>query len=284
MTERTARADAAGVEIHYRESGDGAPVVLLHGWPQTGACWRRVAPALAARRRVIVPDLPGFGRSARPGSFDAASLAGTIVAFMDAVGAGRAAVVGHDWGGSLTFRLATHHADALESFVVVNAPFRRLDLRRGWHFLFLNVPVVPELVWALAGDRWIDFTHRRASADPGALDDAVLRPYREAFRSWERRRSSLGYYRTVTRRTLVRALRRRLPRPAISAAAPRPKPIETPAMIVWGMKDPALPPHLLDGIARDIPHARIERLKGCGHFVPDECPEALSSLLLDFLG
>lgn len=283
MTRRTARA--AGVEISYREAGTGSPVMLVHGWPQTGECWRGVVPALAERHRVIVPDLPGFGRSAPPPAYDAAALARIVVAFLQAVGAPRASVVGHDWGGSLTFRLATHHAEALDRFVVVNAPFRKLDLWRGWHFLFLNLPLVPELAWTLAGDRWIDVVHRRASADAGVFDDAALRPYREAFRSWERRRSSLGYYRTVTRATLVRMLRRRLPLPLSGdgSKASRPRKVETPAMIVWGMRDPALPPHLLEGIARDIPHARIERLEGCGHFVPDECPEALAALLLDFL-
>lgn len=275
-------ATVEGLGIFYRELGEGPPVVLLHGWPQTGECWREVASALARRHRVLVPDLPGYGRSDAPSAFDAATLARSIVAFADAVGAPRFAVAGHDWGGSITFRLATHHADAIDRFAVINAPFRKLDLRRGWHFLLFNVPVLPEVVWALAGDRWIDTVHRRASAHPERFDDEVLAPYREAFRSPERRRSSLAYYRTVTRQTLARMVRARLPG---GANAPRPEPrrIESPAMIVWGMRDPALPVQILQGISHDIPHARIERLEDCGHFVPDECPAALAALLMDFL-
>src|ERR1700746_543839 len=111
-TERT--VDAAGTSIFVRESGDGDPVVLLHGFPETGRCWKHVAESLSATHRVLVPDLPGYGRSARPASYESAALADTMAAFMEAAGAPRAAVVGHDWGGGVAFRLALGHPDRVE--------------------------------------------------------------------------------------------------------------------------------------------------------------------------
>src|SRR5205807_4886577 len=70
LTVRERTVDAAGTAIFVRESGEGPPVVLLHGFPETGRCWQPVARALSEDHRVLVPDLPGYGRSARPTSYD----------------------------------------------------------------------------------------------------------------------------------------------------------------------------------------------------------------------
>jgi pimeloyl-ACP methyl ester carboxylesterase len=275
--------DADGTTLYHREVGSGPPILLLHGFPQTGHCWRLVAPKLATEHRVLVPDLPGYGRSARPPAFDVATLARTLVAFLDAVGEPTATVVGHDWGGAVAFRLASAHAERVERLVVVNSPYRRLDLRRGWHMLAFNVPVLPELAFTLAGDRIIDWMLRAASVDASAFDRAGTEPYRLAYRGLERQRSALAYYRTISRQAVLRALpnplRRRSPEPGTRARG-----IDVPTMIVWGMKDPVMPPALLDGIAHDIPQARIERVEDAGHFVPEERPDRLADLILGFSG
>lgn len=275
MNARERTAEAGGLEFFYREWGDGPPVLLLHGFPETSRCWRHVGPALARARRVIAPDLPGFGRSGFPRAYDAGSLAGTIGAFMDAVGAPRAAVVGHDWGGSLTFRLALDHPARAERIAVVNAPFRVLDLRRGWHIALFNLPVLPEIAFTLAGDRLVEGMLRGAAARKDAYDPETLEEYRGALRGLARQRAAFAYYRTISRSALRRALRpgRRPPR----------RRIEVPALIVWGLRDPVLPFSLLDGIERDIPRVRIEQIPEAGHFVPEESPERLTSLLEGFL-
>lgn len=268
---------AAGTRLFLREAGDGPPVVLLHGFPQTGACWRAVAPALVAGgHRVLIPDLPGYGRSEVPLGYDAATLSQTLAALLRHIGAVPASVVGHDWGGMLAYRLASHHAELLERVAVINSPYRRLDLRRGWHMVALNLPVLPEAAFLLAGDRLIEWMLKAASAQRDVFTPETTAPYREALRGLARQRAAFAYYRTVTRRRLAGALS-----PRTGDGAPRR--IEIPAMVVWGMKDPALPASLLDGIARDIPHARIERIPDAGHFVPEERPEQLAALLLDFL-
>lgn len=274
---------AAGTRLFVREYGvDGPPVVLLHGFPQTGACWHRVATALADRHRVLVPDIPGYGRSERPLGYDARTLTDTVAAFMVAADAPRAAVVGHDWGGMIAYRLALAHPERVERLCVVNSPFRKIDFKRSWHMLFFNLPLVPELAFALAGDRIVDTAHRLGSANPDAFEEENLAEYRAAYRTLERRRSAFAYYRTVTRdmvlaRAFASAGRSRGP------GGPRARRIQAPTLIVWGMRDPALPPHLIETIVRDIPQARVERIEDAGHFVPDERPERLAALLGDFL-
>jgi epoxide hydrolase 4 len=268
--------DAGGVSFFVRESGTGDPVVLLHGFPQTGECWRRVAEALSATHRVLVPDLPGFGRSTAPPSYDAAAVAAVLGEFLDAAGAKRATIVGHDWGGSLAFALALALPERVAKLVVTNAPFRQLDLRRGFHFLAFNVPVIPELAFRLAGDRLIPFMLRAGSARKDVFTDETTQPYRDAFRDPRAVGSALAYYRTVTRRVIVQRLRPR------RASGP-PRRIEAPTLIVWGMRDPALPPALLEGILRDVPQARAVRLTDVGHYVPEEAPDELAREIASFL-
>ncbi|MDP9497914.1 MAG: alpha/beta fold hydrolase, partial [Actinomycetota bacterium] len=81
--------------------GDGVPVLLLHGVPETSSCWADVAPALARDRRVLAPDLPGLGGSTFTGPYDVTALVAQLAALLDGEGVARLDVVGHDWGGVL---------------------------------------------------------------------------------------------------------------------------------------------------------------------------------------
>jgi 4,5:9,10-diseco-3-hydroxy-5,9,17-trioxoandrosta-1(10),2-diene-4-oate hydrolase len=275
MNERT--IDAGGVSFLVRSAGDGDPVLLLHGFPQTGDCWRSVAGRLARHHRVIVPDLPGFGRSSSPPSYDAAAVAGTLAALLDAVDAPRATIVGHDWGGSLSFAFALAHPDRVERLVVTNAPFRKLDLKRGFHFLVFNVPVLPEVAFRVAGDRLVTFMLRAGSARKEVMHDDAVQPYVEALRNSANVSSAMSYYRTVTRTVIARRFRK--PAPADGA----PRRIKAPTLIVWGMRDPALPASVLESIVHDIPQAKVVRLEDVGHFVPDEAPEELATAIEGFI-
>lgn len=275
MNERT--IDAGGVSFLVRSAGDGDPVLLLHGFPQTGDCWRRVAERLAQHHRVFVPDLPGFGRSSSPPSYEAAAVAGTFAALLDAVDAPRATIVGHDWGGSLSFAFALAHPERVERLVVTNAPFRKLDLKRGFHFLAFNIPVLPEVAFRVAGDRLVTFMLRAGSARKEVMHDDAVQPYVEALRNRANVSSAMSYYRTVTRGVIVRRFRK----PASADGAPRR--IGVPTLIVWGMRDPALPASVLESIVHDIPQAKVIRLDDVGHFVPDEAPEELATAIEGFI-
>ena len=274
MTERT--IDAAGTEMFVRDSGDGPPVLLLHGFPQTGRCWDRIAEGLASDHRVVAPDLPGYGRSARPPSYRARALGDVVAKLMDAVGAPRATVVGHDWGGAVAIRLALDHPDRVENLVVVNSPFRKMDFKRGWHMLFFNLPVLPEAAFTLGGNRLLPWAIRAGSARKDAVAPEAMAEYVAAYRTLERQRSAFAYYRTITRETL----KRKLPLPGRTGGSPRR--IAARTMVIWGERDPLLPPHLLGGFA-GIPDIRIERLPDVGHFVPEEAPEETVAFLRSFL-
>jgi epoxide hydrolase 4 len=268
----------SGVRLFVREQGEGEPVVLLHGFPQTGECWAAIAERLAKSRRVIVPDLPGFGRSAAPPSYDAEAVASLLGAMLEELGASPATVVGHDWGGSLAFAMALSQPERVKRLVVSNAPFRKLDLRRGFHFLAFNIPAVPELAFRLASDRLVGFILRAGAARKDVFDDERIRPYREAYADPSNVRSALAYYRTITRKVIARRFRARPP-----AGGSAKRRIEAPTLLVWGMRDPVLPEAVLASIERDIPQARAVRLADVGHFVPEEAPDEIAGAIESFL-
>ena len=283
--DRFVRVD--GRRIRHRESGAGDGILFMHGFPQTGHCWRRVADLLSSRFRMLVPDVPGFGESDPPAVHDAPSVARMMCGYLDALDVSEAIVVGHDWGGAFALRMALAHAEHVRGLVVVNSPFREVSPLHSWYVGLFNLPVLPEVVFRVAGDKIIAAVLHAAAAKEyrSVFEGEPAKVYQEAYSDPERVGSALAYYRTVTRRAFVRQVNTRLRGRFVRTDAVQGEPqrtVEVPTLLAWGMKDPALPPGLLEGIKRDIPHAEIVELPRCGHFVPEECPEELAGAIEGF--
>src|SRR3954451_4829969 len=135
----------------------GETVVLLHGFPQTRACWSRVAPLLAgAGYRVVAPDQRGYSAGARPHGrrqYRLERLAADVIALVDTVGAARVHVVGHDWGGAVAWALSARHPDRLLSMTSLATPHGRAmqqalwssdQLARSWYIAMFQVPWLPD--------------------------------------------------------------------------------------------------------------------------------------------
>ena len=158
--QRTVETDGAAIDLVV--GGDGPPVLLLHGYPQTRAMWHTVAPRLAERYRVVVPDLRGYGDSAKPpGGLDHAgyskrAMAADQVAVMTALGADRFAVLGHDRGARVGHRMALDHRDRVERLAVLDivptlTVFSQLNqgVATGyyhWFFLIQDEPLPERLI------------------------------------------------------------------------------------------------------------------------------------------
>jgi pimeloyl-ACP methyl ester carboxylesterase len=266
------RVDVDGVGIEYEVFGEGRPVVLLHGFPDTGRLWRHQVPALAeAGYQVIVPDLRGYGRSDKPEAVDAYSipfLAGDVLAILAQLEAGSAHVVGHDWGAALAWAIASFAPDTVDHLAVMSvghpATFlRTLEQRqKSWYMLLFQYAGIAER-W-LSEDNWANF--RGWARHPDA--DQVIAEL-EANGSLT---PGLNYYRAnITPESWV-APPMQLP------------PVQAPTMGIWSTGDVALTEVQMTDSAKSVAGSwRYERLDGPGHWMQLEAPDQVTALLLDFL-
>ncbi|MGH7880442.1 MAG: alpha/beta fold hydrolase, partial [Candidatus Binataceae bacterium] len=152
FTHHTAVLD--DVRLHYVTAGQGEPIVLLHGWPQTWFEWRRIIPALAKRYTVIAPDMRGLGDSSRPvGGYDKRTVAGDIHQLVHRLGCEKIFLVGHDWGGPVAYAYACAHPSEVRKLVILDVTipgegwekFPQITRRGGiWHLAFHCVRDLPE--------------------------------------------------------------------------------------------------------------------------------------------
>ncbi len=266
------RVDVDGIGTEYEVTGEGRPVLLLHGFPDSGRLWRHQVPALAAAGfRVIVPDLRGYGRSGKPQAIEAYSLAllaRDVMAILAELGIAQADVVGHDWGAALAWALASFVPDKVDHLVALSVghpvTFRRTSQQRekSWYMLLFQFPGIAER-W-LTEDDWANF--RRWARHPDT--DHVIAEL-EANGSLT---PGLNWYRAnVPPESWVRPPTQ-LP------------PVLAPTMGVWSTGDFALTEVQMTDSANNVAGQwRYERLDGPGHWMQLEAPDQVNALLLDFL-
>jgi pimeloyl-ACP methyl ester carboxylesterase len=267
-----ARVEVDGIGTEYEVAGEGRPVVLLHGFPDSGRLWRHQVPALAeAGFRVVVPDLRGYGRSDKPEPVDAYSMllvAGDVLAILAELEIDRAHVVGHDWGAALAWALAAFAPGQVDHLVTMSVGhpgtfLRTMEQRqRSWYMLLFQFPGVAER-W-LSEDNWANF--RRWGGHPDA--DQVIADL-EANGSLT---PGLNWYRAnVGPETWV-------------APPVQFPPVQAPAMGLWSTGDFALTEvQMTDSAGQVAGPWRYERLDGPGHWMQLDAPDRVNELLLDFL-
>lgn len=270
-------------EVDAAAERDDELCVLLHGWPQDGSAWRRVAPLLAdAGYRVACPDLKGFGRSDAPRrGYDAQTLADEVSQLIRNLHARKAVLVGHDWGGAVALATAFRHPGRVRALVLASTPFRQLDLRAAWHIPLINVPLLPEVIFGAAGGPILRRAIRYAAQVQEPFTDEVLDTYVTATST--RHAAWMAYYRTLSRQVLVSWAGRRVRTRLGVASGGGPNRLRVPATVVWGEQDPVTPVHLAGRVAHDL-DARLVTLPGVGHFVAEEDPLGFARAVIDLVG
>ena len=273
-------AEVNGVRLHYAEIGRGSGplVILLHGFPECWYTWRYVMAHLAPHFHVVAPDMRGYNWSDKPegvASYSVEEVSGDITALIESLGSEKAHVVGHDWGGGVAWHMGAHHADRVDRLVVMNSPHfaafsrelkTRAQLLKSWYIFFFQLPLLPEAAIRLT----IRNTMRATAALPGAFPDEALDVYENAMSQPGAMTSMLNYYRAAGRALAANR----------NSAVPS---IDVPTMLLWGMKDFALGPALLEGLDKWVPNLRIERIEESGHWLPEEAPGVVTEKLLEFL-
>lgn len=264
-----------GIRLHCVESGpdDGPLVVLLHGFPEYWASWdRQIAPLAEAGHRVVVPDLRGYNTSEKPSgveSYTVSTLVADVAELIHALGAERADVVSHDWGGIIAWALAITRPDVVSKLVVMNAPhpaaFRRErrnpeQLKRSWYVGFFQLPWLPE--------RFVVRFGRAAlkGAKPGSYSPAEIQAHAAAWRQPGARTAMLNYYRALIRKGNVQGSQ-----------------VAAPTLVLWGDDDTALVPELADHLEQWAPDVRVVHYPQATHWVMRDEADAVNREIVDFL-
>ncbi|MGQ0552695.1 MAG: alpha/beta fold hydrolase [Planctomycetota bacterium] len=268
-------------------------VLLLHGFPEGRACFRRQIPALAAEGyRVLAPDQRGYGESDKPrGSraYRLPLLVNDALGLLDAAGAERAHIIGHDWGGAVAWWLARTRPERVASLSILNCPhplvLRRAVLTsprqmlRSWYMAFFQLPWLPEAV-AAARDHALLVWGLRSSSRPGTFSEADLEAYRRDWRRPGALRAMIHWYRALRWPLVTKPPST----DASSAIAPR-KAIDIlpPTLILWGRRDRALGAELAPLSLARCAAGRLVFLDEASHWLQHEEPERVNALLLAHL-
>ncbi|WP_428675382.1 alpha/beta fold hydrolase [Reyranella sp.] len=180
---RTQDIDAGGATIHTRIGGTGAPVVMLHGFADTGDMWGQAATAVAGNHTVVAPDLRGMGLSSQPGGgYDKKTQALDIAGVLDVLKIGKVQLVSHDIGNMVAYAFAAQFPERVTRWVAIDAPIPGIgpweEILKSpmlWHFNFRG----PDMERLVAGREriYLDRFYNELSADPKAIDEATRDHY-----------------------------------------------------------------------------------------------------------
>ena len=271
---------ANGLDFELFEAGAGDRLaLLLHGFPQNALVWRRVAPIFLAKGyRIWAVNQRGYGATSRPKGRDAyrlEPLLQDIAGLVDASGAAQTTLVGHDWGGLLTYAFAARRMRPLEKIVVFNAPHPRCfaaalerpeQKRRSRYIALFRMPVLPEL---LLGAGHATLVGRALHRGARAVDEEVVAHYRAQAATPGALTAMLNWYRA--------ALPEVLSAPDLAAT------YETPTLLIWGDRDFALAPDCIEGAQNYVPKLELRRLPHASHWGPEENAVEAEEFLSTFL-
>ena len=267
-----------GKRIHYRRAGSGRDVVVcLHGFPQTGRCWERLALRLADRFTIIAPDLRGTGESERPATaYDKKTMAGDIRALVASLGYARIHLVGHDIGAAVAYAYAAQWPGEVARLVLMEMLLPGFGLealytiRKPGEFAwtpFFMAQDVPE--WLIAGREaaFLDWFIRSLVADQAAFGPDDIAAYGQAYARPGALRAGFDMYRAFWQ-------------DAEDNRSFAKTPLPMPVLAIGGeLNVGSALAQSLHPLAADVRDLVFE---GCGHFIPDEQPERLERELSTF--
>lgn len=283
LQERHTYIPGDGLRICTAVTGDGPPVVLLHGFPENAHSWRhQVPPLVAAGYSTWVPNLRGYPPSdvsPHRSDYHLHHLVNDVAAIVAATAYPRASIVGHDWGGLIAWTFAGLYPSLLDKLVILNAPHMDIYLSKVWrtsqlfrstYIGFFQLPLLPEQILSARNFFMIRHMFKFLPARWGTFTDEDIAQYVEGLSQPGALKAALDYYRANMASggiDLARTAR-----------------TDAPVLVVWGQRDPALGTFLLEGLERYAPRVRIHCIPQAGHWVQNEAPEEVNRALLAFLG
>jgi pimeloyl-ACP methyl ester carboxylesterase len=284
---------STGVTLNVALAGpeDAPPIILLHGFPESHRTWRNQMDDLSRDYRVIAPDQRGFAGSDRPQgveNYETDKIVADVMALADALGIKHFALAGHDWGGAVAWTAALTHPFRVKRLIIVNAPHPLIfqksliddapQREASQYITWFRSPFAEAVITAMGLETFLEkllLSHSDATKLPVEERQAYLDEWKQPGVIT----SMLNWY---------RATRIVVPRPGEEAKAPlwthAPFPaLRIPTLVVWGLKDPALLPVQLEGLADLVKDLRLVTSPTASHFITWEEPGTVTTAMRDFL-
>jgi pimeloyl-ACP methyl ester carboxylesterase len=263
------------IKINYYQAGQGAPVILLHGF---GACtytWRHLAPELAKDHRVFALDLKGYGLSDKPadGKYAVSDQADMVAAFIRARDLHNLVIIGHSMGGGVTlmtyFKVRPDVPARIRKLVLIDSA--GYPQKMPWFIRLARIPVVNRLITRLLSPRFATYM-------------VLKKCYYDNDKITEEQIDTYAYYGSLPgAREAVRQTARQIMPADIEALTAQYQTIQVPVLIIWGAEDEVVPVSVGKKFQRDIPDAELVIFPKCGHIPPEEEALKTNQLIAAFL-
>jgi pimeloyl-ACP methyl ester carboxylesterase len=267
------------LRIHYRTYGSGPPLLLIHGVMTTSYSWRYVLDELGEHYTLVIPDLPGAGRSSAPtGRLSAGAVAAWIGEFQTTLELRGCPVVGNSLGGYLVMRHTLTDPSAFAAVVNIHSPAVPLPRLRLLH-VALSLPGASALIrWWIQRDttRWAHRAVHYYDETLKSLEEA--HEYGDPLATRDGATAFIGYLRDVMHPSGFAEFRETLTRRHSGGQQ-----FPVPLLLIYARQDPLVPPRVGDQLAALVPTAALQRLDRSSHFAHVDTPDAVSEAVIDFL-
>jgi len=276
-----------GVRLHYVEAGrEEAPLLLfVHGFPEFWFSWRHQLKHFQHQFRVVAFDNRGYNRSSQPegiGNYALENLVEDVRGLVKGLGAEKCSVVAHDWGGPIAWTFAALHPHMVENLIICNCPHpismktnQRENWRqmlKSWYMVFFQCPVLPELLAMSEDSAQLNSLLKDANLPD---HQEVVEAYKFAFRDYATWNRAINYYRCAaskgSRQWVDQGVGKKL------------QMIQVRTLLIFGTLDKYLTVKSAEDSANFVKDFRLELLEGVSHWVQQEAPEAVNTLIEDFL-
>jgi pimeloyl-ACP methyl ester carboxylesterase len=273
-------ASVNGIQMHYVIGGQGDPLVLLHGWPETWYAWHKVMPALAKNYTVIAPDLRGLGDSSKPPSgYDGKTLAEDIHQLVAKLGFNEVFLVGHDIGTQVAYSYAAAHPTEVNKLAVMELTipgFAPPGMPPIWWALFHQVPGVPEALVEGKEMAYISWFLRGLSYNPAAITQETINEYVSHYSAPGAMSAGFEHYKAF-------------PQDAVDNQNYSKTKLTMPVLALGGEYLPVLGgnitmPSVVYGMNLLAENVHGIKVPNTGHFIPEEQPQLVIDQLTNFFG
>ncbi|MEA5576170.1 alpha/beta hydrolase [Anabaena sp. UHCC 0451] len=269
-----------GINLHYVTQGEGALMLMLHGFPEFWYSWRHQIPEFAQDYQVVAVDLRGYNDSDKPEAQSAYVMdefVKDIQGIITGLGYESCILVGHDWGGAIAWNFAYAHPDMVEKLIILNLPHPAKfaqgfstpqQLLRSYYIFLFQIPFIPELIIQASDYEAIAKAIKGTAFNKTAVTKTDIQAYKDAAAKRGAITAMLNYY-----RNLFDQLNLNKTWPIL----------EIPTLMIWGEHDTALGKELTYATQEYVRNLQIKYIANSGHWVQQEQPELVTEYMREFL-